>query len=297
MRPLNLIPLEDRRGENAPLRTGILSYVIVGALVLVLVGVVAYVTTSNGINENKTTLAELETRQAEATQAAAGLSPYSEFASLSQARMATVQSLARSRFDWERVLQELALVIPADVTIQTLSAGATSSEEAAAGATDASGLTGPSMAITGCAKGQEAVAEFLAALKDIDGVTRVGMQSSALGSSDDSGSAPAPTSGGSGSTGCPTGSEVASFQVTVAFDAVPAAATATTPDAATAAATTPAAPPTTAAPTASSSAPSTDTTTASDDSGISATEAEQNANAASANSQVRRAQNAAGVSK
>ena len=33
MRPVNLIPPEDRRGEQAPLRTGPLAYVLVGALV------------------------------------------------------------------------------------------------------------------------------------------------------------------------------------------------------------------------------------------------------------------------
>ena len=33
MRPVNLIPPEDRRGQHAPLRTGPLAYILVGALV------------------------------------------------------------------------------------------------------------------------------------------------------------------------------------------------------------------------------------------------------------------------
>lgn len=36
MRPVNLIPPEERRGERAPMRTGSLSYLLVGALALVL---------------------------------------------------------------------------------------------------------------------------------------------------------------------------------------------------------------------------------------------------------------------
>ena len=45
MRPVNLIPPEQRRGEQAPLRTGPLPYIVVGALVAVLVGVTALVLT------------------------------------------------------------------------------------------------------------------------------------------------------------------------------------------------------------------------------------------------------------
>ena len=51
---------------------------------------------------------------------AAELAPYGEFASLEQARAETVSSLAQSRFDWERVLNELALVMPERVTLETL---------------------------------------------------------------------------------------------------------------------------------------------------------------------------------
>jgi hypothetical protein len=51
MRPVNLIPAEDRRGEHAPLRTGPLAYVVLGALVALLVGVTALVLTGNQISE------------------------------------------------------------------------------------------------------------------------------------------------------------------------------------------------------------------------------------------------------
>ena len=43
MRPVNLIPPEERRGSTAPSRTGVLSYLVVGVLAVVLVAVSAIV--------------------------------------------------------------------------------------------------------------------------------------------------------------------------------------------------------------------------------------------------------------
>lgn len=228
MRPLNLIPPEEMRGDSAPLRAGALSYVLVGVLAAALLAVVALVLTSNKINDSKSEISSLETRQAIAEQTAQGLSAYDSFASLSQTRNDTVLSLARSRFDWQRVLHELALVLPSDVTLQTLSATATAASGETSGA-----IAGPSLQLSGCAEGQEGVARLLAALKDIDGVTRVGMQSSAIG--DDAANTPV-TSGSVGNAeACPSSPKVANFQITVAFDAVPVAAAPVDPNAAPAA--------------------------------------------------------------
>ncbi len=287
MRPLNLTPPEERRGDNAPLRVGALSYVIVGVLAVALVIVTALVLTNNKINDNRTELAQLQARQASAQQAAASLAPYQDFASLTSARNATVSTLAKSRFDWDRVLQELALVIPEDVTLESLTGTATAASSTAAAPTGgASDTTGPTLEISGCAQGQEGTARFLASLRDIDGVTRVGMQSSALGTTD-SGTAAAPTSPDSGATGCDARTGVADFQITVAFDAVPVAATDSTSAATPAAATT--TPTTTPAPTASSN-----------DGGVAQTQGEQANAVNSANQQTRRATdraNTVGVGK
>lgn len=71
----------------------------------------------------------------------------------------------------------------------------------------------PSVSIS-CATGQDAVAGFVQALKQIDGVTRVGIESSKLG--EESGGA---SSGGG--TSCQTRSFIAQFQMVIAFDAAP----------------------------------------------------------------------------
>jgi len=141
--------------------------------------------------------------------------------------MATINTLADSRFDWVRVMRELSKILPADVWLTSLNASA--SQGASSGSSsegEGSGLrgsvAGPALEISGCAKGQEGVAGFITALKEIDGVTRVGVQSSgisAAGSGTESGGG----GGGEGGAGsdCRTRQFIAQFQMVVAFDAAP----------------------------------------------------------------------------
>ncbi|MGE5408329.1 MAG: hypothetical protein ACM3NV_06925, partial [Syntrophothermus sp.] len=53
MRPVNLIPPEMRSGAHAPMRTGPIPYIVIGALVAVLAGVALLVITGNQISERK----------------------------------------------------------------------------------------------------------------------------------------------------------------------------------------------------------------------------------------------------
>jgi Tfp pilus assembly protein PilN len=218
MRPVNLIPPEQRRGAQAQLRTGPLPYIFLGALVLALIGVALLVTTNNQISESKAEVAQLKREDAAAGAKAKRLAAYSQFRTLAEQRTATVRSLADSRFDWERVMRELSLVLPSNVWLTSLNASASpaSSVEGESGGA-ASGLrgaiAGPALEMSGCATGQEAVAEFVGALKNIDGVTRVGLGSSELAS--EKGEA------GSGGGDCRTRSFIAQFSLVVAFDAAP----------------------------------------------------------------------------
>ncbi len=214
MRPVNLIPPEDRRGDQAPLRTGPLSYILIGGLVLVLVGVVAMVLAGNQISESKSELTTLKREDAAAAAKATRLASYTQFQSISEARVQTVQSLADSRFDWERVLRELALILPGDVHLTALSASSGGSEGEGGSEASTSGIQGPSMTMSGCADGQDGVAAFVTALKDIDGVTRVGLQSSQV--SGEGGALSAPES-----SECSGGANAATFLLVVAFDAAP----------------------------------------------------------------------------
>ena len=232
MRPVNLIPPEDRRGDRAPLRTGVTSYVIVGALAAALIGVTYLVLTGNQINDRESEVASLEAQEVAGAAQAEALGPYADFASISLARGATVNSLAKSRFDWERVLNELALVIPEDVWLVTVSGSVSPDTQVSDGASVQSraSIPGPALELIGCGADTNAVARFLAALKDIDGVTRVGIDkaerpqprasdgSSSVGSTDSQGEE------------CRTRDFISRFEIVAAFDEVPAPGT-TTPTA------------------------------------------------------------------
>jgi Tfp pilus assembly protein PilN len=233
MRPVNLIPPDERRGDDAPLRTGNLVYVLTAGLVLLLLGVVSVALTGKQITDRESQKASLQQDLQQETARASSLAAFTNFRAVQESRTATITSLAQSRFDWNRVLHELSLVLPSNVTISALT-GTVSPDvsiQSSGGGSSASGgsdlrgsISGPALDIAGCAPGQDAVAGFVASLEDIDGVTRVGLDSSkidSVGSASASSSSSAPGS-------CNAGPDTANFHVVVAFDAVPTPSTATT---------------------------------------------------------------------
>ena len=201
------------------MRTGALVYLVVGAFVAVLIGVTSLVLVGNTIEERKVELGQLEKEDAKAVAEAQRLAPYVQFQRFSEQRLLTVNSLADSRFDWERVMRELALILPSNVWLVKLEGSAAPG----AGGSDSGGLRasvpGPALQLEGCAEGQEGVAAFVTALKDIDGVTRVAVESSEL---------PDKKTGAGGVEGqgddCRTRDYIAKFGIVVAFDAAPVAA-------------------------------------------------------------------------
>jgi Tfp pilus assembly protein PilN len=237
VRPVNLIPPEARRGDKAPMRTGALSYVIVAVLAAALLGVTGVVLTKNQISDREAEKSGLESQLAEAQAQARRVGSFASFASLQQAREQTVASLAQSRFDWERVLHELAIVIPEDVWLTHLTATVSpevqlsdsgSSSSSSSGVSGLDTVQGPALQMQGCGDGHEAVARFLAALRDIDGVTRVSVLSSNRpdpSSATEGSSAEAAGSGGGASGECATRDFISTFGIVAAFDAVQISAT------------------------------------------------------------------------
>jgi Tfp pilus assembly protein PilN len=206
MRPVNLIPAEQRKRGYATQKSGVATYLAIGGLVAILAGVTAFVMTGNTITERKAEIERLEGEKQAATARADSLRAFADFAATEQARTATITNLATSRFDWERVLRELALVIPPTVTLKALTGSASPdvSLENSADVPLRDEIPGPALSLTGCASGQTGVAEFVAAVGDIDGVTRVGLSDSVNDGGD-----------GSGETDCFGGT---SFSMVAAFD-------------------------------------------------------------------------------
>jgi Tfp pilus assembly protein PilN len=218
MRPVNLIPAEERPGGRKPMRGGPLAYIIVGALAAAVIGVAVLAVTSNQISDSKAEIVTLESEKSVVEARAQALDAYTQFHGLREQRLATVTSLADSRFDWQRVMRELAIILPGNVWLTNLSgtASPTSSVDGGGGGTMRGSIAGPALELNGCATGQDAVAGFVQALKQIDGVTRVGVESSKLGEESEGGGA-----SGGGGTSCQTRSFIAQFQMVVAFDAAP----------------------------------------------------------------------------
>jgi Tfp pilus assembly protein PilN len=216
MRPVNLIPSEERPGNRKPMRGGPLAYIIVGALAAAVIGVTVLAVTSNQISDSKGEIATLENEKSTVEARAQALDAYTQFHTLGEQRLATVTSLADSRFDWQRVMRELAIVLPGDVWLTTLSGTAHPGValNSGGGAAMRSSIPGPALELAGCAAGQDSVAGFVQALKQIDGVTRVGVESSKLGEESSDG-------GSSNGSTCQTRSFIAQFQMVVAFDAAP----------------------------------------------------------------------------
>jgi type IV pilus assembly protein PilN len=212
MRPVNLIPPEDRRDGSAKLRSGPLAYILVIALAALLIGVTVLVITSNEISSSEAEITNLQNENRAAEAKANRLAAYTQFGDIHDQRVATITNLADSRFDWERVVRELSLIITPSVWLTNLTGTASPSVSVngAAGIGLRSSIPGPALELLGCATGQNAVAGFISNLKDIDGVTRVAVQSSQLkaGSSESSG-------------GCQGGKFIAEFQIVAAFDAAP----------------------------------------------------------------------------
>lgn len=225
MRPVNLLPSDMRQGAQAPMRTGAIPYIVVGALAAVLAGVALLVMTGNQISERQTEVAQLKREDAAAVREAKRLAAYTQFQTMHEQRLATITSLADSRFDWERVMRELSLVLPHDVWLTEL--GASASEEADTGGGGAalrSSIPGPALTLSGCATGQEAVAGFVTALKDIDGVTRVAVESSELPDEEEGAGNSGSAEEGGGE--CQTRAFIVKFNLVVAFDAAPVPVTA-----------------------------------------------------------------------
>jgi Tfp pilus assembly protein PilN len=244
MRPANLIPSDERRGDQAQLRTGHVVYVLTGGLVLLLLGIVAVALTSKQIDDRTAQKASLEQELNQATAQAQSMNAFVNFRMVQESRASTVSSLAQSRFDWSRVMHELALVLPSDISLSsltgTVSSGVQLQSESSGSSSGGSGSTlrgevaGPALEIVGCAPSQDAVAAFVSSLEDIDGVTRVGVSSSKLPEVNSSGFTGEPGNGAStGSTSpddCQSGPNIVKFEVVAAFDAVPTPSTdATTP--------------------------------------------------------------------
>jgi Tfp pilus assembly protein PilN len=178
MKAVNLIPSEQRRATPSGAGSG-RSYIVLGVLAVLLAMAVAYVLTSNSVNEN-TTKAEEARQEADALEAQiAQLGSFTNFAAIKDQRLAAVTAAAQTRFDWERLMREVSRVMPDGSWLQTTQAsvlGDTSEETLADPA--ATVAPSPSANLVGCTPKQSEVAKLLVRLRAMHRVTDVELNES-----------------------------------------------------------------------------------------------------------------------
>jgi Tfp pilus assembly protein PilN len=229
VRPVNLLPVEHgaRAGGD-----GKSAYFVLGALGLLLLMVVGYVLTGNSVNARKGDIQQVRGEIARDQQKIGSQSAFGNFHDVKETRLSSISQVADDRFDWERLMRELSLVLPSGAALTQIdaskgpqAAGATTSSSPSSSSTTASDPTKPSLHLVGCAKGQPTVAVMLVRLRKLHGAEDVALAESSE-QTDESGAGAAPgaatpDSAGTGSDGCRNGAF--KFDVTVTFAELPPA--------------------------------------------------------------------------
>ena len=245
MRAVNLIPAEQRGGGGVGVgRSQGAAYAVLalmgGVALLALLWGVAH----HQISSRRAQAASLAAQAQRAQALTSQLAPYTSFISLRETRLQAVTQLVDTRFDWAHAFHELGRVLPANISLASVtgqigsasgaSAGAPASKpppaggasSASASSASASSVTSatppgtvPQFVLSGCATSQPAVAAMLDRLRLMDGVAEVTLQSSTKGSSG--------AGGGGGAQGCAASSPA--FTVQVSYQPMPAPSASTGP--------------------------------------------------------------------
>ena len=223
MKSVNLVPADARKSRSgaptASIAARVPTFVLLGVLAAALALVTVYVLTGNTIADRQAQVTSLQSQVAQAQAEAAKLGNYGRFAQIAQQRLQTVSGIAATRFPWHTALSDLAEVVPANTSFQSLTGTVAPGANAGGGSSAGSGnlrgsITTPALELNGCTGSQDEVAQLMSRLRLIDGVTRVSLASSQRPNSTGPG-------GASGTPGCVAGG--ATFDMVVFFKTQPGA--------------------------------------------------------------------------
>ncbi len=175
MRPVNLLPEQHRARASSGRAGG--AYVVLGVLGALVVMVVVYALTANQVNSRKTETAKASQEAQTLEARTASLDRFGDFSQVKQTRLASVRELAGGRFDWERFMRELSLVLPRGSWIKEVDASATGSADESGDEGQPSGQ--PSAKLTGCARKQPETARLMVRLRRMHRVDDVALKESA----------------------------------------------------------------------------------------------------------------------
>ena len=227
MKAINLLPSDlrgSRKGGASKANTaqpaeapgGIGAFVVLGALAACVVALAAYVLTTNTVKDRQAQLDAVSAQAATTTQRVSQLKPYADFQQMAETRIQTVNDLASSRFDWEQAMRDVSRVVPANVTLSSLTG--TISSGATGGTAIRAAIAAPAVELKGCTKTQHDVATLLSRLRGVDGATRVTLNKSAKPAQSATGTGtPGAVAPGTEGTGCGPG-RAPEFEIIMFFE-------------------------------------------------------------------------------
>jgi Tfp pilus assembly protein PilN len=178
MKAVNLIPSEFRRATPSGNGSGG-AYVVLGVLAVLLLMAVAYVTTTNSVNDKTSKAAAAHEEAVAAEGKTKQLGSFTDFASIKDERLAAVTAAAQTRFDWERFMRELSRVMPDGSWISNTSASVTGEGVGTAtAALDPVAVPTPKANLVGCTPRQSEVARMMVRLEQMYRVTEVTLNES-----------------------------------------------------------------------------------------------------------------------
>ena len=176
MHAFNLLPKEEVRTEKESKQSAIPHVIVALAGVLVFAALAAfYLSSSAAVTKKSGELDDLRGDLASLQVPEKQPQAPSEAANVDSERVARTAALSTAladRLAWDRVLRELALVLPADVTLVTLDATAPS--PGSAGAATSGGVS--SFRVTGTSASQASVARLLSRLQVIPELQNVQLE-------------------------------------------------------------------------------------------------------------------------
>ena len=181
MNAVNLLPAKHRPRTPTGGQQGS-SYTVIGVLGAIVVMVLVYALTVNGINTKKAAVARTEAETVQAKKRAESLAAYGNFIQVKEERVSSVKQLATGRVDWERLTRGLAHVLPSGVWLTSAAASASGDPTATgnspgSGGGAAPGGAKPAIALTGCAATRPDVAVTLVRLRHLPAVEDVKLSS------------------------------------------------------------------------------------------------------------------------
>jgi Tfp pilus assembly protein PilN len=185
MKAVNLIPSEHRRATPSGKGSGG-AYVVLGVLSVLLLMAVAYVMSTNSLNDSKSKAAAARQEAVAAEGRTKQLGDFTDFASIKDERLAAVTAAAQTRFDWERYMRELSRVMPKGSWINTASASVTGEgigTVTASTTVDPAAAAVPKANLVGCTPRQSEVARMMVRLEQMYRVTDVTLNESTQESS------------------------------------------------------------------------------------------------------------------